>query len=159
MIGKRVKWEEHLPEPLALDYTRKPKIDWDRVQEREWLLNALVGDAAKVLVAVADLELSPQEEQLVRLLETVAGQDVERGEGGKVRLKRGVAHDRVVSVTDPEMRHGHKSREQRFDGFKTQVAVDTESEFITGVVVSPGNVHDSEAICELVEILPEKPEA
>ena len=41
-------------------------------------------------------------------------QDVERTEEG-VGLKEGVSR-RMVSVHDPEMRHGHKSSSKRFDG-------------------------------------------
>ena len=35
-------------------------------------------------------------------------QDVERTEGG-TSLKDGVSRDRMMSVHDPEMHHGHKS--------------------------------------------------
>ena len=35
-------------------------------------------------------------------------QDVERTEG-EVSLRDGVSRDRMMSVHDPEMRHGHKS--------------------------------------------------
>ena len=34
------------------------------------------------------------------------------------RIARGVAPDRVISTVDPEARHGHKSRNRRFDGYK-----------------------------------------
>ena len=37
----------------------------------------------------------------------------------------------IVSVHDPEMRHGHKSSSKRFDGHKASVAVDTDSQVIT----------------------------
>ncbi len=57
-------------------------------------------------------------------------QDVERTEEG-VGLKEGVSRDRIVSVHDPEMRHGHKSSSKRFDGHKASVAVDTDSQVIT----------------------------
>ena len=58
-------------------------------------------------------------------------QDIERkggdgdGEGdGGVSLKSGVSKDRMVSVHDPEMRHGHKSSRRRFNGHKAAIAVD-----------------------------------
>jgi hypothetical protein len=44
----------------------------------------------------------------------------------------------VVSVEDPEMRHGHKSARQRFNGHKAAVAVDLESQLISGVEVLAG---------------------
>ena len=42
------------------------------------------------------------------LLERLLMQDIELREDGS-RLKQGVSPDRVVSVHDPEMRHGRKS--------------------------------------------------
>ena len=51
-------------------------------------------------------------------------QDVERTEKG-VGLKEGVSRDRIVSVHDPEMRHGHKSSSKRFP--KEDFEIDLES--------------------------------
>ena len=67
-----------------------------------------------------------------------------------VRLTQGVSRDRIVSVHDPEMRHGRKSRSPRFDGHKAAVAVDPESQLITAVAVLPGNAPDAQGALELV---------
>ncbi len=77
-------------------------------------------------------------------------QDVERS-GGEVGLKTGVSKDRILSVHDPEMRHGHKSSSKRFDGHKAAVVVDTDSQLITAVDVLAGNAWDSAGALELVE--------
>jgi len=45
----------------------------------------------------------------------------------------------VVSVTDPEMRHGRKSKSKRFDGHKAAIATDPESQLITAADVLAGN--------------------
>jgi transposase len=63
------------------------------------------------------------------------------------QIREGVATDRVISTVDPEMRHGRKSSSTRFDGYKVHITEAVESEFITGVAISPGNQHDS-AIAE-----------
>ncbi len=68
---------------------------------------------------------------------------------GRVGLKEGVSKDRMVSVHDPEMRHGHKSKS--FDGHKAAVVVDTDSQLITAVDVLPGNASDNLGALELVE--------
>src|SRR5438874_674674 len=65
-------------------------------------------------------------------------QDVERRDDGPA-LEQGVAKDRLLSVHDPEMRHGRKSASKRFDGHKAAVAVDTDEPLITAVAVLPGN--------------------
>ncbi|MES2641871.1 MAG: transposase, partial [Myxococcota bacterium] len=53
-----------------------------------------------------------------------------------------VAQDRIVSLTDPQARHGRKSKSQTFNGFKVHVLGDVVSGLIASVSVTPGNVHD-----------------
>ena len=72
------------------------------------------------------------------LLARLLMQDIERREDG-TRLKQGVSSDRIVSVHDPEMRHGRKSARRRFDGHKAAIAVDPESQLITAADVLAGN--------------------
>ena len=66
-------------------------------------------------------------------------------------LKDGVSRGRMISVHDPEMRHGHKSSSRRFDGHKAAIVVDTGSQLITAVDVLPGNAPDNLGSLELVE--------
>ena len=70
---------------------------------------------------------------------------------GEAHLIQGVAKDRIVSVHDPEMRHGRKSASQRFDGYKAAIAVDADSKVITAVDVLAGNAHDAENAQTLIE--------
>jgi len=62
-----------------------------------------------------------------------------------------VSRDRILSVHDPEMRHGHRSSSTRFDGHKAAVAIDTGSQLITAVDVLLGNARDSVRALELVK--------
>ena len=68
-----------------------------------------------------------------------------------VSLKDGVSKDRMPSVHDPEMRHGHKSSRRRFNGHKAAIVVDTDSQLITAVDVLPGNAPDNLGALELVD--------
>ena len=43
-----------------------------------------------------------------------------------MRLKEGVSRDWIVSVNDPQVRHGHKSKRKRFDGHKAAIVVDAD---------------------------------
>ena len=70
-------------------------------------------------------------------------QDIERRPDG-VALREGVAKDRIVSVHDPEMRHGRKSSQQRFDGHKAALAVEAGRQLITAVAVLPGDAPDAQ---------------
>lgn len=71
------------------------------------------------------------------LLALVAGQDVEPAEGsdgtgGRWRIARKVAPDRVISTVDPQARHTHKSKSKRRDGFRGHVAAEPEAGLVTG---------------------------
>ena len=76
-------------------------------------------------------------------------QDIERRPDG-VTVRESVSQDRIVSVSDPEMRHGRKSRHRRFDGHKAVLAVEAGSQLITAVAVLPGNAPDAEGALDLV---------
>jgi transposase len=67
------------------------------------------------------------------------------------RLRRGVAKDRTLSVVDPQMRVGHKSKRQSWAGYKVHIAEDPQSELITWVEVRLANEYDGEAAFGLIE--------
>ena len=83
-------------------------------------------------------------------------QDIERQSGDDdaddgVSVRDGVSKDRMLSVHDPELRHGHKSSRRRFDGHKAAIVVDTDSQLITAADVLPCNALDNLGALELVE--------
>ena len=133
-------------------------VEWTDPKARQRFLAEIVADAEQLLDLVrgtrSDLTKdSPEDKQLVAAAEVLArilAQDIERDEHGP-RLKRGVAPDRLISVHDPEMRHGRKSSSHRFNGHKAQVAVDTDSQLITAVEVLPGNAPDVDKALAVVE--------
>ncbi len=133
-------------------------IDWSDKRARAALLDSIVADADRLLElsrqAQGELPEDSAERQRIvaaaELLGRLRLQDVERTEGG-TSLKDGVSRDRMMSVHDPEMRHGHKSRSRRFDGHKAAIVVDTDSQLITAVEVLSGNAPDNLGDLELVE--------
>jgi IS5 family transposase len=125
---------------------QKPKIEWNDVAARRRVLNELVEQGRAALERMAGSELSTEQQQARDLLQTVLGQDVEADEAGGVRIRQGVAKDRVCSVTDPEMRHGHKTSSGRFDGHKAEVGVDRASDLVTHAEVLAGNAADGELL-------------
>jgi len=133
-------------------------INWDDEKARRAFLQAIVADADRVLElarqAQGQLPGEDQKRQVIvesaELLGQLLLQDVERKDDG-AGLKEGVSRDRIVSVYDPQMRHGHKSSRNRFDGHKAAVAVDTDSQLITAVEVLPGNAPDNTQALELVK--------
>jgi len=61
-----------------------------------------------------------------------------------------VAKDRIISTVDPDARHGHKTQAHAFDGYKGHVALDPDSELITGTAVTAGNRGDGTVVAALL---------
>jgi len=133
-------------------------INWDNRKARQAFLQEIVADADRVLEMARQSQTGEPEGSIRRqgiieaagLLGQLLLQDIERKDEG-ISLREGVSRDRIVSVHDPEMRHGHKSSRKRFDGHKAAVAVDTDSQLITAVDVLAGNASDNTGALELVE--------
>jgi Transposase DDE domain/Transposase domain (DUF772) len=66
-------------------------------------------------------------------------------ENGRVRIREGVAEDRRVSIEDPEMRHGRKSKSKRFNGYKRHVASDLDTGLVIACAITPANRPEEEA--------------
>jgi hypothetical protein len=128
----------------------KPPCDWDDPGAREALIDALVRDALAALVVLDGRELSVAAGDAADLLALVAGQDVAEGDDGVFRIVRGVAPDRVISTVDVEARHGHKSRNRRFDGYKAHLSIDPDSELIDEIVATAANAPDRDAVSDLL---------
>jgi hypothetical protein len=76
---------------------------------------------------------------------------VVRDDDGNPEIGQGVAKDRVVSHSDPQMRHGRKSASRRFDGHKLDVVSDEDSELVLDVDVRAGNAGDGDAAAPAVQ--------
>jgi hypothetical protein len=114
----------------------KPAIAWNDPDARAGLVDALVGDAHRLLGHLPEQDLGPREAEAVALLALVAGQDVEPvadsdGSDGHWQIARKVATDRVISTVDPDTRHAHKTVHRRTDGFTAHVVVEPDTGLIT----------------------------
>jgi hypothetical protein len=136
----------------------KPAIAWDDRDARDRLIDALVGDAHRLLGHLPETEHGPKAAEALALLALVAGQDVEPVEGsdgtdGHWRIAREVAADRVISTVDPDTRHVHKSVHRRQDGFKAHVAVEPDTGIITECGVRQASGADNHEAVVGVELL------
>lgn len=124
-------------------------LDWSNADEVTQFLNALIADSDRVLKQAEALNVQGV---AVDLLKKILAQDIERGDDeGSGQIRRGVAKDRVVSVTDPEMRHGCKSSGAKYNGHKAHVAVDVDSTVITAVTLGAPGEADGEQVKTLLE--------
>jgi transposase len=157
MMGRLARaMGEHLEpgsrtEALALA-AAKPDFDWQDPIARRAHLAELVAFASELLgeAAASDVASDPEVAAAASLLARVVLQDVAAGEDGP-EIKEGVAPDRVISHSDPEMRHGRKSASRRFDGHKLDVMIDEDSELVLGVDVRAGNAGDGEGAVPLLQ--------
>ena len=141
------------------DYSQpgKPRIAWDDQAARAELVDALVRDATAVLAAIDQLDPPPEgpAADAVGLLALIAGQDVEYvaaddsdepgepGAGGRWRIARRVAEDRVISTVDADARHAHKTMHRRTDGFKAHLVAEPDTGLITDCTLTRASGPDT----------------
>jgi hypothetical protein len=155
-LGVRVRLALRRPDSYLT--AGKPPCDWDDPAARDELVDALVKDALAALAVLDGQTLAPAVAEAAELLAEVAGQDVERGPDGCFRIATRVARDRIISTVDPEARHGHKSHNRRFDGYKTHLSIDPDSELIDEVVVTAANAADHDPIDDLLAPVADNPD-
>jgi hypothetical protein len=124
-------------------------IDWSDRDQKANAMHQLVRevDALVDWIESRQPELATAEtvEPYLTAIHQVEQQDLEKTAAGTMRIRRGVATDRRVSIEDPEMRHGRKSKSKAFNGYKEHLAADLRTGLIVACAVTPANVPDAEA--------------
>lgn len=116
-----------------VDQDGKADIDWADPQQRAAQLEVLVEDTEAALELAMDEDDDVEVRTIGWLLTKILGDDVVTDEQGNAQIGEGPAPDRIISLTEPEMRHGRKSSAQRFDGFKVVVSTEQSSELILDI--------------------------
>jgi transposase len=150
-----------LDDALGFDYetpNQKPDCRWREKAERERMLTRVAEDAERALRAVEQAD-GLLDAATVRdahdLLRELIGQDFDIDSDGVPRLHRGTRAGRILSVHDPEMRHGRKSQHQRFDGYRlSAAATNAETPLITAVTVAAASEQDGPQAKELIDSQP-----
>jgi len=151
---------EGLSRHFAASFKGSLDLDWSDAEERRAVIGQLVADARVTLSVAAralrgyakDASQAQGLREAQQLLADLLAQDIDEQpeDGGGPAIRRGTAKDRIVSTTDPEMRHGHKSHSKGFEGYKAAIVAETESGVILATNVRAGNVHDREGAADLV---------
>jgi hypothetical protein len=117
-------------------------IDWSDPDERHDALQQVIAEA-ELLDAWVRRHLKEKAEappvcDILELLRKVVEQDIEPDpDGNGDRIREGVAEDRIISVGDPEMRHGRKSKSKTIKGYKRHVVI--TNGLIVGTALEPAN--------------------
>jgi hypothetical protein len=131
-------------------------LDWRYREDRTQAITRL---ATWVVDCVTDIRRQLQSarrsfrKRLLRQCRTlliVVGQDLEATDDGRLVIAQRVAKDRTISMTEPQARHGRKSKSKAFNGFKLHVLGEAISGLILSVAVTPGNRHDGSVAHRLV---------
>lgn len=119
-------------------------IDWADDEAKAAAFKRLLVDADRIEAWVdrhlAEEAKKPPLKEALATLRQVIEQDTEPDPaGGGRRIRRGVAKDRRISITDPDMRHGRKSATKTINGYKRHIVTDIDSGLILNADVRPAN--------------------
>lgn len=151
------------PALSASSVKRGLDIDWNDPEQKTGAIKKLVQQIDRLECWVheklhAEAELPPLSEKLETLTQ-LRSQDLEPDpEGGGPRIRQGVAKDRRVSIEDPDMRHGRKSKSRTFNGYKIHLAADIDLKLILAAGVTPANKHEADALPGIMEDVEHYPE-
>jgi transposase len=134
-----------------VDQDAKADIDWADPQQRLSHLQVLVEDVETALELAVEESDNDEVRYLGWLLTKILGDDVVTDEEGQSQIGQGTASDRIISITEPEMRHGRKSKAQRFDGFKAVVSTEQSSELILDIADAKASGSDGAHLMPTIE--------
>jgi hypothetical protein len=129
-------------------------VDWDDDDAYAAALERLLHQVDSLERWVAkrasrEAEVPPLKDNLEMLRKLVA-QDIEPDPSdGTRRIKQEVAKERIISISDPEMRHGRKSKTRLFNGYKRHIAI--TNNLIVATAVVPANIQEHEATARLLD--------
>jgi hypothetical protein len=127
-------------------------LNWDNPVERQnallVILNSLnsVEEWMQSQPARDEFEVAQETLDVARVIES---QNVTLDSQGFPNLAKGVAKDRRISIEDPDMRHGRKSRSKKIDGYKRHLLKDLESGVVCAVALTRANTPESAATVDL----------
>lgn len=122
-------------------------IDWDDEGAERSALRELLAQVERLEAWVKKRlgrKSEPAVNQALEVLRRVTSQDIEPDPGGGGgRIVDGVAADRMISLSDTEMRHGRKSKSKLFNGYKRHIAVANGVILATSVLPANAREHDA----------------
>ena len=128
-------------------------LDWSDEQARQALLTQIVADARALLERANGG--SPDVREGADLLCSILLQDVQESnadlQAPTAKIKEGTTPGRIPSASDPEQRHGHKSKNKLFTGSKASVVTDVDSQIFIGADVLSGDAPDNQNTLQQIE--------
>lgn len=148
---ERVAKDARIPVLLEPSVKKALDLEWSAPDAKTKAITILVEQIDSLSAWVQETlpgEMKrPPLKQHVDTLVQIRGQNLEPDPsgGGGTRIRRGVAPERRVSVEDPEMRHGRKSKTKLFHGYKRHIGIDLDTSLVIACAVTPANRPEEEA--------------
>lgn len=130
-------------------------VDWTRPGASEDALNRLIEELDSMerwVNSQPEQDDAEVADNLVVLAE-IRAQDLEscQDDSERVKIRRGVAKDRRISIEDSEMRHGRKSSSTLIDGYKRHLARDLDTGLIRSCELTAANQPEADALQPLLD--------
>ncbi len=124
-------------------------LDWDDPQQKTEALTRILETLNNVeswVTEKTDLNATAvtQAKQSIEDARIIEAQDTELGANGSAKLRKGVGPNRRISIEDKDMRHGRKSRNKCFNGYKRHVLKDLDLGVVRAVGVTSANQPEAE---------------
>ena len=144
MSPEEVAAQAQLPVLVAPSIKAGLGLDWHEPNAQHLAIGELIAHMDRLTTwierrfapGVTTLALEAARRQVDRIV----AQGLEPDGAGGRRIREGVAPDRQISISDPEMRHGRKSKTERIDGYKEYVARDLDNDLTIAAGVLPANL-------------------
>jgi Transposase domain (DUF772)/Transposase DDE domain len=143
------------PALAASSIKRGLDIDWNDPEQKVDAIGKLVEQIERLEAWVRDnlggsAARPPLSEQFATLAQ-LREQDLEPDpKGGGPRIRVGVAEDRRISIEDPAMRHGRKTKSRTFNGYKSHLAADIDTNLIVACGITPANAPETDALPSII---------
>lgn len=127
--------------------------EWGGDEATQHALQTLQEEVQRVTAWIATRQLGGVSTQAVEAARAqfahLAAQNTALDAQGRLALIEGVAPDRQISISDPEMRHGRKSATKRINGYKQYVATDLDTSLTLAASVLPANAPEAQGADKL----------
>lgn len=127
---------------------KKEKIHTLKPEEKKRKLVEVVEEARAIKSKAQKLE-SPSVNQKIEQLNQILNENIEE-KNGDVQKKKEHVKGKLVSLVDKDARHGAKSDEKPFTGYKANI-MESEDGFVTNIKGTSGNTYDGDILVPLVD--------
>jgi Transposase DDE domain/Transposase domain (DUF772) len=127
-------------------------LNWDEPSERQNALSIILNSLDSVeewMQTQSDCDEFEVAKETLDVARVIESQNVTFDSQGVPSLSKGVAKDRRISIEDPDMRHGRKSKSKKINGYKRHVLKDLESGMVRAVALTKANTPESAATLDL----------